>query len=219
MKQSAGAQPRILIIIRAGRNSIHRCWTWTVNGFADVALSVYDDTDFSSDGARFVHKTPGGKFPGIAAFLEAFPNVISEYDYFWLFEDDLVLPLETLRQVSNLLGRFQFELSSPAITYYSFFTWPIMVRNDRFIFRGTNFVEVMAPIMSRKFLLLVAHAFNDNYSGWGHEWLWHKHLGDLGSFAAIFDCAPITHSRPFGSGSLIKNRAGDGWDAKNNRIR
>ena len=170
--------PRILIIVRAGRNSIHRSWIWTINGLADVAVSAYDDSDFSGDGARYVHAFVGGKFPGVMAFIERHPEVIDEYEYFWLFEDDLVLPFESLQRISALLARFRFVLSAPGLSYYSFFTWPLAVANSRFLFRGTDFVEVMMPIMSRAFLLAAMPAFNDNYTAWGHEWLWRKLLNE-----------------------------------------
>jgi hypothetical protein len=206
--------PQILLIVRAGRKSIHRSWLWTTNGLADVALSIYDDSDVSEDDVKFIHHARGGKFPGLMAFFDAFPQVIESYDYFWLFEDDLVLPFESLQQTVNILSRFPFDLSAPSLTYYSFFTWPIAVRNSQFLFRCTNFVEVMAPIMSRTFLRRAMVAFNDNFSGWGHEWLWSRLLAETQSFAAILDSAPITHTRPFGGGPLYKNRPPEGWTPK-----
>ena len=201
--------PRILIIVRAGRGSIHRSWVWTINGLADVAISVYDDSDFSTDGTRYLHRCVGGKLPGVMAFLEEYPAVIDEYDYFWLFEDDLVLPFDSLRRISALLARFPFALSAPGLSYDSFFSWPLSVANSRFLLRGTDFVEVMMPIMSRAFLRAAMPAFNENYMAWGHEWLWRKLLNERKTFAAILDSAPVMHTRPFGRGTLFKNRLAD----------
>jgi hypothetical protein len=185
---------------------------WLTHGFADVAVSVYDDADFSADGARYTHRFTGGKFPGVMAFLEAHPNVIDDYDYFWLFEDDLVLPFDSLRVISNTLGRIPFALSAPGLSRDSYFTWPMSIANDRFEFRCTDFVEVMAPIMSRDFLRAAMPAFNDNFSAWGHEWLWRKLLSEQRTAAAIFDSAPITHARPFGRGPLLKSRPAGSLD-------
>lgn len=198
--------PRILIIVRAGRGSIHRSWIWTTNGLADVAISVYDNSDFAADGARYLHRFVGGKLSGVMAFLEDYPAVIDEYDYFWLFEDDLVLPFDSLRRISALLARFPFALSAPGLSYDSFFSWPLSVANSRFLLRCTDFVEVMMPIMSRAFLRAAMPAFNDNFMSWGHEWLWRKLLNEQQAFAAILDSAPVAHTRPFGQGTLFKNR-------------
>jgi len=211
--------PRLLIIVRAGRGALHPSWRWFVNGLADVALSIYDESDWAADSAEFVHHARGGKFPGLLAFFEAFPEVIEDYDYFWLFEDDLALPFASLRRTLDILKVFPFELAAPSLTCDSFFSWPIAVRNSQFLFRCTNFVEVMAPIMSRAFLRRALPAFGDNYSGWGHEWLWESLLAETGSFAAILDCAPITHGRRFGDGTLYRNRPAEGWTPEEDKAR
>jgi hypothetical protein len=75
------------------------------------------------------------------------------------------------------------------------------------LFRGTDFVEIMAPIMSRDFLRLALPHFDENFSSWGYEWLWRKLLNDRRAFAAILDAAPIVHTRPIGQGSLYKNHS------------
>ena len=48
------SRPRILIIVRAGCRSIHRSWTWLTAALADVAISAYDDSDFSADDAHYL---------------------------------------------------------------------------------------------------------------------------------------------------------------------
>jgi hypothetical protein len=203
--------PRILIIVRVGRRSIHRSWTWTTNGLADLALSTYDEMDCSGDGAQYVHHCPGGKFQGILDFLRGQPGIIDSYDYFWLFEDDLVLPFSSLRKIVNILTYCPFNLSAPSLSTESFFSWPMMMSNESFVFRCTNVVEIMAPIMSKSFLQQAMIAFGDNFSGWGHEWLWSKLLAENGRFAAIFDVGPITHTRPSERGSLYSN-CGKAWN-------
>jgi hypothetical protein len=211
--------PRVLIIVRAGRHSTHSSWLSTVDGLADVALSIYDDSVWPADEVKFIHHARGGKFPGLMAFFEAFPGVIESYDYFWLFEDDLDLPFGSLRRTLDILSVFPFDLAAPSLTHDSFFSWPIAVRNSQFLFRCTNFVEVMAPIMSRVFLRRAMPAFNENYSGWGHEWLWECLLAETKCFAAILDSAPITHGRAFGSGTLYRNCPAGGWTPEEDRDR
>ncbi len=199
--------PRILMVLRAGQNSIHRSWIWTVHGLIDVAISTYDDSDYSADGvARFFHQYSGGKLPGVKDFFDTHPSIIEEYDYFWLFEDDLTLPFGSLRMVLKLLACFPFALSTPALTPESIMGYMINMTNSRFLFRGTDFVEQMMPIMSRDFLRAAMPAFNDNYSGFGQEWLWQKLLKERQTFAVIFDSAPVTHTRPYQFGSLKKNK-------------
>ena len=199
--------PKILIVVRAGRNSLHRSWSHLCHKLADVAVSTYDDTDWSGPDVNYLHHAPGGKFSGIKKFFEQYPNLTDTYDYIWAFEDDLLLPYSSLATTRDLLARFRFQLAAPSLSYESFFSWPITVQNENMLFRGTDFVEIMAPIMSRDFLQLALPHFDENFTSWGYEWLWRKLLNDRRSFAAILDAAPITHTRPLGQGSLYKDRS------------
>lgn len=195
---SSNVLPKILIVLRAGRSSIHRSWINAAKGYMDVAISTYDDADFSADPVAYHHHIPGGKFEGVHDFYQNNPGLIDAYDYHWLVEDDLVLPHRTIVRVRELLARFRFPLSAPALSYDSFFSWPITVSNDRMLFRGTEFVEIMAPLMSGDFLRDALPEMGQTYSGWGLEWLWAKLAEDRNSFAAIWDDAPIVHTRPLG---------------------
>jgi hypothetical protein len=197
--------PRILIVVRAGRNSLHRSWSYSCHPIADVAVSTYDDTDWSGPDVNYLHHAPGGKFQGIKRFFAENPNLLEAYDYVWAFEDDLLLPYSSLEKIQSLLAQFRFRLATPSLSYESFFSWPMTVQNERMLFRGTDFVEIMAPLMSRDFLRLALPHFDENYSSWGYEWLWRNILNDGKSFAATLDAAPIVHTRPVGKGSLYKN--------------
>ncbi len=199
--------PRILILVRAGRDSLHRSWSHLCHQIADVAVSTYDDTDWSGPDVNYLHHMPGGKFSGIKKFFEEYPNLIETYDYVWTFEDDLLLPYSSLMNARTLLEKYRFQLAGPSLSFESFFGWPIAVQNERMLFRGTDFVEIMAPIMSREFLRLALPHFDANFSSWGYEWLWRKLLNDRRAFAAILDVAPIVHTRPMGQGSLYKNHS------------
>jgi hypothetical protein len=198
--------PKILAIVRAGRSSIHRSWIYTASKQMDVAISVYDDADFSEDPKKVLHVIPGGKFQGVKALLETYPRLIEEYDYFWMLEEDLYIPYSSISKIRNLLAEFKFPLSAPGLLQTSVFTWPLTLQNERFLFRGAEFVDQMAPIMSRAFLKLCIPHFGQSFSGFGYEWLWSKFLRDMNSYAAVLDSAPIEHSRPLNRGTLYRNR-------------
>ena len=51
--------PSILILVRAGRDSLHRSWSHLCHQIADVAVSTYDDTDWSGPDVNYLHHVPG----------------------------------------------------------------------------------------------------------------------------------------------------------------
>jgi hypothetical protein len=204
--QALTSLPRMLLIVRAGRSTIHSSWIYTAAPHVDVALSVFDESDFSQHPIIRQHSIAGGKFEGFKALFDSCPQLVEAYDYFWLIDDDLYLPYETILMVRKLLSMFRFALAAPTLSYTSFFSWPINILNDRLLFRGTDFVEIMAPIMSRAFLTTCLPHFGENRSGWGLEWLWRRFLREHGLFAAVLDAAPIVHTRPLGRGTIYKDR-------------
>jgi hypothetical protein len=170
----------------------------------DIAISAYEDISLAAQ-PTYRHLFVGGKFEGIDHFFQSHPNIIEEYTHFWLLDDDLVVPKSTVMNIIELLKYFSFPLSSPSLAPESYFSWPIMLQNKNFLVRATNFVEVIAPIMSADFLKRALPHFSESRNGWGYEWLWHRLLAEMSEPAAIFDCAPVVHTRPVGGGVLYKN--------------
>lgn len=197
--------PKILIIVRVGARSTHDSWMWMVRGLADIALSSYQENDYSRDPARYFHDAKGGKFQGVADFLSKNPGVIDDYDYFWLFEDDLYLPRESLQNVLRFLEAFPASLVGPTTTYYSYYAHVIGIQNTNFVARAVDFVDLMAPIMSRNFIKEALPYFSSTFSAWGQEWLWRRLLVARGEFGFVLDCAPIVNTRPNGKGTIYAN--------------
>jgi hypothetical protein len=168
----------------------------------DVAISLYDDSAVNAGDFVATHRCPGGKFGGLAAFFAENPGVIDDYTHFWLLDDDLYVPFDSVPAMRAVLDRDGFPLCGPGLAPESFATWPITIQNGAFQWRATNFVEIMAPVMSREFLRRALPLFGENHSGWGYEWVWQVMLGEMGACSAIVDSAPVVHTRPVGSGNL-----------------
>jgi hypothetical protein len=199
---------KLLIVVRVGAASLHRIWTAVCANAVDVAVSVFDDSAIDTSGFVAVHRAKGSKFGGLQAFFAENPGIIDAYTHFWLFDDDLYLPIESVLTIKDVLARYDFPLCSPSLAPESFVSWPIMVRNEAFHLRATNWVEVMAPIMSRAFLRRALPLFGETHGGWGYEWLWQNFLYEMRACAAIVDSAPVVHTRPVGGGSLYRAAGG-----------
>ncbi|HWB52369.1 MAG TPA: hypothetical protein VG651_24915 [Stellaceae bacterium] len=199
--------PRILAIVRAGRNAIHKSWTYRAKTLIDIAVLPYEETGYGFDDTDIVYIPEGrcGKFQGIKKFFVDNPDILEKYDYFWCLDDDIYIPYTSLVSLKCLLASYAFHLAAPSLETYSYCNWQITVRNKRFLFRGTDFVEVMVPLMSREFLLLVLPHFDENFSSWGYEFLWRKFLREKNWYAAMLDAAPVVHTRPPRMGSTYSN--------------
>jgi hypothetical protein len=67
------------------------------------------------------------------------------------------------------------------------------------LLRYTNFVEILAPLMDLKTLLYLKDTFDENYSGWGYDFLWPYMLNYPKDKIAIIDSVVMTHTKPIGN--------------------
>jgi hypothetical protein len=196
---------KILCILRAGEGGIQKSWIPHVSRYVDVAISTFGTYQGDELNVPVRHHFNGSRMGGVHDFFLRNPGLIDTYTHFWLVEDDLYIPEIVALLIKSFAAVQEFELFAPTLSGDSYFGHAISVANRSFVFRLTNFVEQMSPVFSRRLLLKCLPHLNENYSGWGLEWLWHKYTRELGGFTAALDCAAIYHTRQGGSGQLYKN--------------
>jgi hypothetical protein len=186
-----------LALFRAGPSSLHpHAVARLEKQNFDYALSWFGDAPPNAPGAAFVHLQKGAKWPGLAQTLAAFDSRIAQYDYVWLPDDDLLCEPELVSRMFSICADLQLDLAQPALTPQSHFVHPITLQHSAFQLRFTNFVEIMAPVLSRAMLARVRPTLDGQISGWGLDSVWPQ-LSTLGRVAVI-DETPVTHTRPIG---------------------
>ncbi len=190
-----------LALFRSGDSSLH---PYAVARLAeqnfDYALSWFGDDHPAdrgvADGAAFVHMQKGAKWPGLEQTLIAHWDTVQQYRYIWLPDDDLLAAPETVSRMFTICDELQLELAQPALTRDSHFTHLLTMQHSEFQLRFTNFVEIMAPVLSTDMLARVFHTLKGQISGYGLDALWPR-LSRLGKVAVIDD-TPVKHTRPIG---------------------
>ena len=186
-----------LALFRAGKTSLH---PHAVERLAeqnfDYALSWFADEPPEAPGAAFVHMQKGAKWPGLYETLRVHWDLISQYRYVWLPDDDLLCLPEDVSRMFSICSDLGLELAQPALTIDSYFSHVITLKHSAYQVRFTNFVEIMAPILSTDMLARVFHTMRDTVSGYGLDGVW-PHFSGLGK-VAIIDDTPVKHTRPVG---------------------
>jgi len=204
---------RNLVVARVGENSLHRAWLQNAVPNFDMVLLFYGKNipqAWAEDGLE-THHIPGSKWEGITVFLEHTSNWRS-YDRVFFPDDDLLFDAWSLNKFFDLSEQLGADLSQPALDCQSFYSHPITLKSPSFIARFTNFVEIMCPCLSRRFLEVAKPLMAESKSGWGLDFYWPLLLERLQmSPPVIIDEVAITHTRPVGS-------AGNGCDANHSPI-
>jgi hypothetical protein len=197
-----------LALFRGGPSSLHPHAVERLSAQSfDYALSWFGDEAPDAPGAAFVHMQKGAKWPGLEQTLIAHRDAISQYRYVWLPDDDLLCVPEKVSLMFSMCDELQLDLAQPALTLDSYFTHTITMQHQAFQLRFTNFVEIMAPILSAPMLERIFPTLAGNISGYGLDGLW-PHYTKLGNIA-IIDDTPVKHTRPVGGPNyLFSQKAG-----------
>ena len=190
---------RNLVVVRAGRNSLHPMWldgpgerNW------DLIVSSYDpEAHFKPhDEVQSVLKR-GGKWDGLYA-LFADSDLLSRYDYFWLPDDDIAATTQDINAIFDAMRHYKLEVAQPSLKRDSYFTHFVVMQCPGFTVRYINFVEIMVPCLTARLLGLVLEDFRDSESGFGMDAIWTRLSDDPRYKAAILDSVAVRHTRPVG---------------------
>lgn len=199
MTHSSPQTRRNLVVVRAGKNSLHQRWLNAgANRSWDLVVSLYDPAahfDHSEDVVTVVR--PGGKWDGLHAFF-ADSDVLSRYDYVWLPDDDIDARSSNIDAIFEAMRRWRLDVAQPALTRDSYFTHFVVMACPGFTLRYVNFVEIMVPCLSSDLLARMLEDFRDSMSGFGLDYVWCRQWDDNRRRAAILDEVTVRHTRPIG---------------------
>lgn len=191
------ATRRFLVVVRAGEHSKHDTWLHSSrNRNWDIFVSAYSEAAPYHDLEEFRNLQIGGKWKPIHFLLVDPEFDRSRYDYFWFPDDDIEISGDDISLFFRYIEKENFDLAQPALTAGSYYSHPITLHNPLFRHRIGNFVEIMAPAMSRAFLERTVDLFQETHSGLGMEYYWAKDIDSSNGRYAIVDDIRMHHGRP-----------------------
>lgn len=187
---------RDLIIVRAGRRSLHHTWldpneprSW------DLLISPYEEIPAPTGDVLIseIIDAPA-KWKGLRILLNEW-QAWRSYRYILLADDDLLATQQTWSRFFARCAQLGAKLAQPGLLETSFFSHSLTVRNLEFIARRVSFVEVMMPCFRGDVLaeLIATFDLSPSGEGWGLDLLWPKKLGYQDVF--VIDETPVLHTR------------------------
>jgi len=190
---------RNLVVVRAGKNSLHAQWldagqdrNW------DLVVSVYDpDASFDHGEDVVVVKQRGGKWDGLYALFSQ-SDILSRYDYVWLPDDDIATSSSAIGAIFDAMRLYQLEVAQPSLTHDSYSTHFALMSCPGFFLRYTNYIEVMVPCLKTDLFQTILEDCKTSMSGWGLDYIWCRLSEHAYYKAAIIDQVAVHHTRPLG---------------------
>jgi hypothetical protein len=199
LSSSIGSRPN-LVIVRAGRGSLHPGW---VEGNSeaefDLLIATYEDgipTVERNQCATIL--VPGPKIAGYYEIFRQHPELLERYEAIALFDDDISTTKQDIGRLFSIGQKYRLDLFQPALSWDSYVSYGATLANAKFRLRYTNVVEMMCPVFSTKHLKRVLPLFGLGYET-GIDLLWTRVTDTPWFRYAIVDDVVVKHTRPVGT--------------------
>lgn len=164
----------------------------------DVLLNYYDESPPNPHAETVVYQR-GCKNTAIRRLLELRPDLLLRYDRVLFLDDDIEIETAQIALLFEVAAREKLDLAGPSLTPDSQTAWPFLRQPGagQGIMRVSS-IEIMAPLITRRALEVVAWVFAESASGWGGDLL----LGPVvrGAFGpqsvGVIGAVPVRHARP-----------------------
>lgn len=193
-----------LLLSTVGNASLHKEWIAGNKNF-DVILIYYGGNDeifadYQKD-AMICLNQKGQKYPMIKQFILNNLELINQYEYIWLPDDDISISTDEINKFFDIARQYNIVLCQPALIHNPKMrvSHKLTVQLPGYKLRYTNFIEGMAPLFTKDALLLVSDDFEYSDSGWGLDVTWSTRLGNPTNKIAIIDETPMDHTRQTGN--------------------
>lgn len=205
IRTHSGQRKKNLVILRAGRSSLHWDWARYLNDEDrnwDLCISWFGKDLPENVGVceYFYAQQKDRKFSAIANLLLKEAHLLG-YENFWCPDDDLEVSWRDINRLFNIFRRMNLELAQPALSLgsHSFVNHPVTGQNQDYFLRFCNFVELMCPLFSNALLKLCIPAFRGTTLAFCLDHIWGGLQGRVPGKIAIIDDVAVAHTRPMGA--------------------
>jgi hypothetical protein len=199
-KAAGPSSRRFLVITRAGANSSHEAWLeGAQERLFDLVVTEWQPTHIpvSHEGVE-VLPWPGGRNEGYSRYFESHPDIFTRYQSIALIDDDIIMSADDINRCFLMGAKYELELWQPSLSWDSYFSYGSTLNNPLYQIRYTNFIEMMCPFFSARFLKRAGATFSLGYLV-GIDILWPRLIESAAYRCAVVDAVIAKHGRPVGA--------------------
>ncbi len=166
----------------------NRPWDLIVNKYQEVDVAGFKpDIEILQNGST--------KSIGFHNFITQYPDIIDNYDYILLLDDDVQATEDDITAIFTTASAHSLHLAQPSLTQDSVFSWPVFFKKGSGV-RRVNMVEIMMPLLSKSALAIMKPLFEYSVSGWGVDFVGsHLVREKLGECVGVIDDVSVKHAK------------------------
>lgn len=197
IKKNAG-QTRVknhrnLVFTSAGNNTdFDNLWIGDKQNF-DVMVVYYGDNEERYERyasiVDYILKRKGSKFQNFNYVYKNHPDIINNYDRFFILDDDIIFKTSDINEMFKLSKRYNFWICGPTFikSPECKISHQVTITQPGNLFRYTNFVEVNVPLFNKPALDKLMEFYDEELIGWGidHLYIWACGINEKRRYALI----------------------------------
>jgi len=209
-----------MVFTSAGdHTNFHELWSHPfVKSDYDIYVVYYGDSHQNYEkyksNVQWIEKHKGSKFQNFLWFYQNHPEILDQYDYFFILDDDILFwPLD-INQMFSIAREYELAICQPSFLPESVLSHKITLQNDTTFLRYTNFVEVNTPLFNKEALINAMKLMDVSLIEYGVDYLyiWANGMYKKNKYAVI-DMVSCINPTP--NQKKITNREIDYADPKN----
>jgi hypothetical protein len=153
-------------------------------------------------------RLPGNKVGGWNEFFKSRPDILQKYSQIALVDNDLECNSADINLAFRMGREYGLWLWQPALTWDSYFSYAIFLRNPLFKLRYVNFIEMMCPFFSSEHLKHCLGLFDLGYET-GIDRLWCRMRDGAEHKYAVLDAVEVKHTEPVGAVAYLQGFVGE----------
>jgi len=157
----------------------------------DVYVIYYGDDEniFNKykNTVKFIEKRKGSKFQNFKYFYEKYFEIINNYEYFFILDDDIVIDVNNINNMFEIAKKYDLSICAPSFLKSSKISHAITKQKGNTILTYTNFVEVNTPLFNKKSLQNLMIFLDYSLIGFGIDYLyiWANDINKENDYAII----------------------------------
>lgn len=167
-----------MVFTSAGdHTNFHELWSHPyVKSDYDIFVVYYGNNHHQYEkykkNVQWIDKHKGSKFQNFFWFYQNHPEILDQYDYFFILDDDILFWSLDINQMFSIAREYELSICQPSFLPESVLSHKITLQNDATFLRYTNFVEVNTPLFNKEALINAMKVMDDRLIEYGVDYLY-----------------------------------------------
>lgn len=182
-----------MVFTSAGdHTNFHESWSHPyVKSDYDIFVVYYGNNNKQYEkykkNVQWIDKHKGSKFQNFFWFYQNHPEILDQYDYFFILDDDILFWSLDINQMFSIAREYELAICQPSFLPEYVLSHKITLQNDATFLRYTNFVEVNSPLFNKEALINAMRVMDNTLIGFGIDYLfiWANGMYKKNKYAVI----------------------------------